>query len=132
MNSVILIGRIGKDPELKQTASGQSVCNCSLATSESFKNKAGEKQEKTDWHNLQIWGTSADTFAKWVKKGDRIGIEGKISYRQWDDKDGNKKYATEIIVARFEFLNDKKKDPSNDPKTDNQSAPQYDDSQLPF
>lgn len=129
MNRVVLIGRIGKDPELRKTASGTSVVGVSLATTESFKGKDGNRQDKTDWHNLQIWGKSAETFEKWVKKGDRICVEGRVSYRQWDDRDGNKRSQTDIVVEKFEFLQDKKNDSGNGGR--NNSAPPQRDQRQP-
>lgn len=112
MNKVLLIGRVGKDPELRTTGSGTSVVSASLATTESFKGKDGQKQEKTDWHNLQIWGKSAEIFSKYVKKGDRVCVEGRVTYRQWNDRDGAKRTQTDIVVEKFEFLQDKRNDDS--------------------
>jgi single-strand DNA-binding protein len=123
-----LIGRIGKDPELRTTASGTSVVGVSLATTESFKGKDGNRQDKTDWHNLQIWGKSAETFSEWVKKGDRICVMGRVSYRQWDDRDGNKRNQTDIVVEKFEFLQDKKDGGGNGGRN-NSSPPQRDRNQ---
>ncbi len=104
VNKVILVGCLGKDPELKFTPSGQAVCNFSLATSESFKDKNGEKQSKTEWHNIVIWGKPAEIANQYLKKGSQVYLEGKITTRSWDDKEGNKKYTTEIVVNSFQFL----------------------------
>ena len=100
LNKVILIGRLGKDPAVRFTAGGQAVANVSLATDESYKNKDGEKIKKTEWHNLVIWGPSVEKFVQpFLHCGDLVYIEGKLQTRSWDDKDGNKKYTTEINVT---------------------------------
>ena len=93
INKVILIGRTGKDPEIKSTNSGKKVASFSLATSEKYKD-----QEQTTWHNLVLWEKLAEISEKYIKKGSLIYVEGKISNRSWDDKDGVKRYTTEIIV----------------------------------
>ena len=87
-NHISLIGRVGKDPETKQLTNGV-VSNFSLATSEKYKDKQGQKQEQTEWHNITAWGKTAETVDKYVKKGDMIGVEGKMTYQKWEDKDGN-------------------------------------------
>lgn len=117
MNRVTLIGRIGKDPETKKLENGTSVTTATIATTERFKNRDGEKQESTEWHNLVIWSKPAEIFAQYVKKGDRICVEGKITQRSWDDRDGTKHYRTEIVVSNFEFLMDNKN--SSDGKNQN-------------
>lgn len=103
MNKVILIGHVGKDPEVKQFENG-SIAKFSIATSETYKNKAGEKVTNTEWHNIVVNGKSVEVVEKWVKKGMQLSIIGKIRYRSYDDKDGNKKYFTEIQAEQFEFL----------------------------
>lgn len=100
----MLIGRLGKDPEVRYTQSGQGIASASLATSEKWTNKSGEKQEKTEWHNLVFWGAKSDLANKYLHKGSQVFIEGKITTRQWDDNDGTKHYKTEIVVEKIEFL----------------------------
>ena len=101
MNKVILVGRLGKDPEVKFTASGKAVANFSIATDESYKDAQGEKQKKTEWHNLVVWGNSVEAYVqKYLHKGDLILVEGKLQTRSWE-KDGVKKYTTEINVTNI-------------------------------
>ena len=105
VNKVILVGRLGKDPDVKYTGSGKAVANFSIATDESYKNKDGEKVKKTEWHNLVVWGPSVENFVqKYLHKGDLVYVEGKLQTRSWDDKDGNKKYTTEINVTDIKGL----------------------------
>lgn len=104
LNKVILIGRLGKDPEIRSTSGGKSVANVGLATDESYKNKDGEKIKKTEWHNLVIWGPSVENFVQpYLHKGDMVYIEGKLQTRSWE-KDGVKKYTTEINVTDIKGL----------------------------
>jgi single-strand DNA-binding protein len=104
LNRVILIGNLGQDPELKYTQGGQAVLKIRLATSESYVNRAGERQERTDWHTVVLWGKRAEALNNILAKGDRICVEGRIQYRSWDDKDGNKKYATDINANNVVLL----------------------------
>jgi single-strand DNA-binding protein len=106
VNSVTLVGRVGKQPESAQ-ANGKTVAKFTLATSESYKDKSGEKQETTTWHNIVIWGSLADICVKYLQKGTLVYLEGKISNRSWDDKDGNKKYITEIVCSEMKMLGGK-------------------------
>ena len=100
VNKVMLLGYLGKDPEVRFTQGGKAVANFSLATDESYKNSDGEKIKKTEWHNLVIWGPSVENFVqKYLHKGDLIYVEGKLQTRSWEDKEGNKKYTTEINVT---------------------------------
>ncbi len=108
VNKAILVGRVGANPELKNLDGGNKVTNFSIATSEYFKDKAGAKQQKTEWHNVVAWGTLAEIIAKNVVKGSEIYVEGKIATRSWDDKDGVKKYTTEIVANEIKFLGSKK------------------------
>jgi single-strand DNA-binding protein len=105
VNKVIVLGRLGQDPDLKQTNSGLSVCNFSVATSETWKDKkSGEKQEKTEWHRVVIWGKLADLANQYLKKGSQVYIEGRLETREWDDKQGIKRYTTEIIASIVQFI----------------------------
>lgn len=103
INKVILIGNVGKDPEIKSFEGGNKVANFSLATSEKFKDKNGQKQEKSEWHNIAIWGKLADVVERYVKKGDKIYLEGKLTTRSWE-KDGEKKYMTEVVCNQMTML----------------------------
>jgi len=105
INSVTLVGRVGKDPEVRYTQSGQVVANFSLATGESYKNHEGEKVKKTEWHNVVAWGKLAEVIQQYVKKGQLVAIIGKLQTRSWDDKQtGAKKYTTEIVAQTLKML----------------------------
>ena len=110
INKVILIGNLGKDPEIRTLESGAKVANFTLATSEFYKDKEGKRVEQTEWHNIVLWRTLAETAEKWLKKGEKIYLEGKIRTRSWDDKDGVKRYTTEILGETFTMLSPKKAD----------------------
>ena len=128
VNKVLLVGRVGKEPEVKHLGSGSTVANFSLATSEKFKNKLGEMVETTEWHNIVIWGKLAEVVEKWVHKGDLIYIEGKMRTRSWE-KDGITHYATEIPADVMTMLGSKGGTQSNEPV----SAPIGNESDdLPF
>lgn len=113
LNRVYLIGNLGADPELKFTNSGKAVLQMRLATSEKFKNQAGEWQEKTEWHTAVIWEKRAEALNKILGKGSKLCIEGKLQTRQWDDKDGNKRYSTEVIARDVILLGGKGKGQSD-------------------
>lgn len=104
VNKVIILGRLGQDPELKYTPSGAAVCNFSLATSESWTDKAGQKQEKTEWHRIVVWGKLAELCNQYLAKGRQAFVEGKLQTRSWDDKDGTKRYSTEIMANTVQFI----------------------------
>ena len=103
VNKVQLLGNIGKDPEVRETKAG-NVANMVMATSERYTDKSGQKQEKTEWHNLVVFGKLADVVAKYVKKGDKLYVEGSITTRKWEDKEGNTRYNTEIKVRDLTML----------------------------
>jgi len=108
VNKVILIGNIGKDPEVRYTQSGTAVCNTSLATSESWKDKqSGEQQERTEWHNLTFFGRMAEVAGEYLKKGSQVYVEGSITTDKWQDKDGNDRYTTKIKVRDMQMLGGK-------------------------
>lgn len=104
LNKAILIGRLGRDPETRYTGGGTPVTNFSIATSETFKNKNGEKQEKTEWHKIVAWGKLAEICDKYCKKGGLVYIEGQINTRKWQDKEGNDRYSTEITARTMRLL----------------------------
>ena len=106
VNKAILLGNLGKDPELKHTASGKTVVNFSMATSERWTSD-GEKQESTTWHNIVAWGKQAEVMAEYLRKGKQVYIEGRIANRSYDDKDGNKRYISEVVVQNFSFVGGK-------------------------
>ena len=108
-NTVQLIGNVGQAPELKTFESGSKMVKFSLATNESFTNAKGEKIEDTQWHNIVAWGKQAEVIAEHVSKGQQITIEGKLTNRSWEDKDGSKKYITEIVMNEFVFMGSKPK-----------------------
>ncbi len=101
VNRVQLIGNLGKDPELTQTATGKQLLRVSLATNESYKDAKGEFVTNTTWHNLIAWGPLAERMAKRLSKGEKIAVAGKLNHRQYDDKNGERKYMTEIVVQDF-------------------------------
>ena len=104
VNKVIILGRLGQDPELKTTPSGASVCQFSLATSESWTDRNGQKQEKTEWHRIVVWNKLADLCNQYLSKGRQAFVEGKIQTRSWEDRDGNKRYTTEIVANTVQFI----------------------------
>ena len=107
VNKAILIGRLGKDPDLRYTPGGKAVASFSLATSERWSGQDGQKKESTTWHNIVAWGRQAEVLKEYMHKGSQIYIEGRISNRSYDDKEGNKKYISEIVVQNFQFLDSK-------------------------
>ncbi len=104
VNKVILLGRLGQDPELKYTPGGSPVCNFSMATTESWTDKSGQKQEKTEWHRIVVWGKLAELCNQYLAKGRQAFVEGRLQTRSWDDKEGNKRYTTEIMANTVQFI----------------------------
>jgi single-strand DNA-binding protein len=108
VNKVIIVGNVGNDPELKNTPSGAAVATMSVATSESWNDKAsGEKKEKTEWHKIVFWNRLAEVVGQYVRKGSRVYVEGKLQTRKWQDKDGNDRYMTEIVAHELQMLGDR-------------------------
>lgn len=107
VNKVILIGNVGKDPDIRYLDSGVAIARFPLATSETYKNREGEKITTTEWHNIVLWRALAEVAEKFVKKGSQLFIEGRIRTRSYDDKDGNKKYVTEIVADTMQMLGKK-------------------------
>lgn len=147
VNEVTLLGNLGKDPELRYTPSGAAVATFSLATTEKFKDRDGQKQEKTEWHNIVVWNQLAEICSKYLHKGSQIYAKGKIQTRSYDDRDGNKRYITEINVNNMQMLNNcgDRNQPQDNPyqppqetrqqKQDNyaQHQPAFtDDDEIPF
>ncbi len=106
-NKVQLIGNLGNDPEIITLESGQKLAKFSLATNENYKDSNGQKQTKTDWHNIVAWGKTCDIIEKYVTKGKEIAIEGKLSNRSYDTKEGEKRYVTEVVVSEILMLGNK-------------------------
>ncbi len=125
LNKVILIGNLGKDPELKMTPSGQALCRFSLATTENWKNQQGERQSKTEWHTIVVWGKQAETAEKYLRKGQQVMVEGRIQYREYTAQDGTKRYATDIRCDNFVMLG------RRDDGAGARATGSYDDDPLP-
>lgn len=135
VNKIILVGRLGKDPEVRVMTSGESVANATLATTESWKDKSGSKQEKTEWHNLVFYRRLAEIVGEHLKKGSLIYIEGKLQTRKWQTKEGQDRYTTEVIVGEMQMLGSKAADQpvQHQPKPQAQPAAQEsDDFDIPF
>jgi len=121
VNKVILIGNLGKDPEVKYLESGIAVANITLATTENYKNKEGEKVSQTVWHDIVLWRGLAEIAEKYLKKGSSVYIEGKIRNRKWEDKEGITRYKNEILADNMTMLGSR---PSNEKSTENESQNQ--------
>ena len=137
VNKIIIIGNLGKDPELRQLPSGDNVANLSVATSESWKDKqTGEKKEQTEWHRVNFFGPVADICNQWLKKGSKVYIEGSIHTRKWKDNDGQERYSTEIKGRDMKMLGvntDNKQDATNSPEApDSSQQTQQLDDDNPF
>ena len=104
VNKVILVGNVGKDPETRYLEGGAAVCSFPLATSETYRNRDGERVSNTEWHNIVLWRGLAEVAEKYVRKGSQLYIEGRIRTRSWDDRDGNKRYTTEIVGDNMQML----------------------------
>ena len=134
LNKVQLIGRTGKDPEVKHLDSGQIVASFTLATSEKFKDKSGKTKEKTEWHNCQAWGKLAEIIEKYLTKGKLIFVEGKIQYREYENKDGQKVRTTDIVLSDMKMLEKREGQtaPEFKPAEQNQQSNEPIDDNLPF
>src|ERR1700691_5324127 len=104
VNKVILVGNLGRDAELRYTPGGAAVATINMATTEVWNDKGGQRQEKTEWHRVILWGKTAESLSEYLTKGKQIYVEGRLQTRQWDDKDGNKRYTTEIRGDRIVLL----------------------------
>ena len=148
VNKVILVGRLGRDPETRYTGAGQAVCNFSLATDESFKDRSGERQKRTEWHKIVVWGKQAEIAQQYLKKGAQIYLEGRIQSREWNDKEGQKRTSFEIVATNFRMLGSRSESvggashasapagnheaDSPAPPADDQSGPEVTDEDIPF
>jgi len=124
VNKAIIVGRLGKEPETRYTSGGSSVCNFSVATDESYKDKSGERQKKTTWHRIVAFGKLAEICQQYLHKGSLVFIEGRIQTREWE-KDGQKRTTTEIVANEMRMLGDKKRD-EHDQRTDGEEKPDAD------
>lgn len=134
VNKVILLGHLGKDPDIRHLEGGVTVASFSIATSENFRDKnSGEKREQTEWHNIVMWRNLAESVEKSeLKKGDRVYLEGKIRTRQWQDKDGNKRSSVEIVADTFTIVTRKKDRLAEDAVTADATVAESGGSDLPF
>ena len=136
VNKVILVGNLGKDPEVRHLENGTAVANFPIATSESYKDKEGNRIDQTEWHNVVVWRKLAEIAESYLKKGSQVYLEGKLRTRSWEDQQGNKKYTTEVVADTFTMLG-KKEDtqnsfgPSNNSQTSKQDKIEEEDD-LPF
>ncbi len=131
VNKVILVGNLGKDPEVRHLEGGTAVASFSIATTEVYKDKTGARQEQTEWHNIVVWRGLAEIAEKYLKKGMTIYIEGKLRTRSWDDKEGHKRYSTEVVGDTFTILSKKENQSTgNNEQSDNSGPKTADD--LPF
>ena len=128
VNKVILVGNLGKDPELRYTSSGKAVCNFTVATSERYKDQDGEAQEKTEWHSIVVWEKLAEICGKYLEKGKQIYREGKLQTRKWQDRDGNDRYTTEVVCYSMQMLG--RKDDNDRPEPRSQQSEQRPASQT--
>lgn len=131
VNKVILVGNLGKDPEVRHLEGGVAVAKFTLATSESYKDKSGQKIDQTEWHNVVVWRGLADVAEKYLKKGMTVYVEGKLRTRTWDDKDNHKHYATEVVADTFTILSKKENNPSSAKEEENDLGNKIGDD-LPF
>jgi len=104
VNKAIIIGNLGRDPEVRFTPSGRAIAKFSVATTERWTDQQGQRQERTEWHNIVVWGKQAETCGQYLAKGRQVYVEGRITNRSYDDKDGNKRYITEIVARDVRFL----------------------------
>lgn len=154
VNKAILVGRLGRDPETRYTSGGQAVCNFSIATDSTYKDRAGERQKRTEWHRIVLWGKLAEIAQQYLKKGHLVFIEGRIQTREWEDKrDGQKRTTTEIVGNEMRMLTSRAEsaaagagssapassaprthDPDFEgvPSSDEPSAPEISDEDIPF
>ncbi len=131
VNKVILVGNLGKDPEVRHLEGGAVVANFPIATTEVYKDKTGTRQEQTEWHNIVVWRGLAEVAEKYLKKGMTIYIEGKLRTRSWDDKEGHKRYTTEVVGDTFTILSKKESQSSGNNEESGISGPKTGDD-LPF
>ena len=125
VNKVILVGRLGRDPQVKHLSGGKSVANFSIATDESYKDRNGERQKKTEWHNIVAWGATAENVEKYLRKGSLVYVEGALNTRKWE-KDGQERTTTEVNASNIRFLDKAEKGAEREEK------PEITDDDIPF
>ncbi len=134
VNKVILIGNLGRDPEIRYTKNGQAVATFSLATTEKWKNKNGDREEKTEWHRIVAWGKLGEICGEYLTKGKQAYIEGRLQTREWEDKDGNKRTTTEIVASNMVMLSQaggSRTAENSDPASNSVDA-DFEDEDIPF
>jgi single-strand DNA-binding protein len=143
VNKVILVGNLGADPELRYTSSGRPVCDMRIATSQTWTGRDGQRNERTDWHRIVVWGKQGENCANYLKKGRQVYVEGRLQTRSWEDRDGNKRYTTEVVASNVVFLQGGSRGggggggggrEEKPPKADDYDAPPADDidDDIPF
>lgn len=137
VNKALLIGRLGRDPEMRYTPSGTPVCNFSMATDETYRDKAGETQRRTEWHNIVAWGKLAEQCSNLLNKGKLAYVEGRLQTREWNDREGNKRRTTEIVINRMRVLSPRGApelgmDKGVEPPEDTFASPEISDDDVPF
>lgn len=136
LNKVVLIGNLGADPELRYTQSGQAVCNFRLATTERWNDRNGTQQEHTEWHRVNVWGKQAESCGDYLRKGRQVYVEGRIKTREWEDKDGNRRWTPEVTADRVLFLGPRDDSTATSGDRGRNSGghgvPPLDDSDIPF
>jgi len=137
VNKVILIGNLGRDPEVRYTTGGNAVANFTMATSERWTDPSGEKKERTEWHRIVVWGKQAEVCRQYVTKGKQVYVEGSLQTREWNDRDGNKRTTTEVRAARIQLLgrpDGERSQPgaSSAGEMPAETEPEYQDDDIPF
>jgi single-strand DNA-binding protein len=140
VNKVIVIGNLGRDPELRYTQNGQAVANFTVATNENWTNKAGEREERTEWHRVVAWGRVAELCAEYLAKGRTVYVEGRLQTREWEDKEGQKRRSTEIVAQTVQFLGGGRgagaggaaRAQATEPEPAPEAQPQPPDDDIPF
>jgi len=122
LNKVMIIGRLGADPEMKTLSTGSALTTFNLATSENWKDKDGQKQERTEWHRIVVWGKLAEICGKYLAKGREAFIEGKLQTRSWEDQQGQKKYTTEVVATNVQFIGGQSQQSSSNYSAPNESS----------
>ncbi len=137
VNKVILVGNLGRDPEVRYTSNGTPVANFTMATTDQWRDQSGERQERTEWHRIVVWGKQAEIAGEYLRKGRQVYVEGQLQTREWTDRDGNKRYTTEVRARMFQMLGsprDARPDSEGEPAhavADSQ-GPGYEDDDIPF
>ncbi|MBI4161586.1 MAG: single-stranded DNA-binding protein [Acidobacteria bacterium] len=134
VNKVILIGNLGRDPEVRHTQNGTLVANFPMATTEGWTGKDGQKQERTEWHRIVVWGKQAEVCGQYLTKGRQVFVEGSLQTRSWEDRDGNKRYTTEVRANRVLMLGrpEGKGEAKGAPEAATPEDPEFTDEDIPF